>query len=200
MSKLDPCAVLAPVACATVGGSTPQAAGPAALLESDAALMDAALAEAGLALAEREVPVGCVLAVPLPFPTGAPPRYRVLATARNRTNASFDPTRHAEMVALDAVGGGLSLPALREALRGATLCVTVEPCVMCAAALQRAGVARIVFGAANPKFGGVASVLPAQGAPGAAGAAVEGGLRAAEAVALLKQFYNRPNARTTAGF
>jgi tRNA-specific adenosine deaminase 2 len=170
----------------------------------DDALMELALSEAAAALSEREVPVGCVFAAPASCgaPAGAPP-FAVLAAAHNRTNASFDPTRHAEMVALDALGAGLPLPALRAALAGATLCVTVEPCVMCAAALLRAGVRRVVFGCPNDKFGGCGTVIDVMrgggdGGGGGGAPLVAGGVRAAEAVALLKAFYARPNARTSA--
>ena len=169
----------------------------------DDALMALALAEAETALAEREVPVGCVFAVPAPSAgagAGAAPAppFALLATARNRTNATFDPTRHAEMVALEALGEGLPLAELRAALSCATLCVTVEPCLMCADALRRAGVGRVVFGCANDKFGGCGTVLDVLGGGegGGGGPPVTRGVRAAEAVALLKRFYARPNART----
>ena len=167
-------------------------------MSDDSLLMALALAEASAALSEREVPVGCVFAAPAP-PGGGGAPFTVLASAHNRTNASFDPTRHAEMVALDALGVGLSLPALRALLAGATLCVTVEPCVMCAAALARAGVRRIVFGCPNDKFGGCGTVMDVvrEGADGPPPTVV-GGVRAAEAVALLKAFYARPNVRTAA--
>ena len=166
-------------------------------MSDDSALMELALAEASAALSEREVPVGCVFAAPAPAPCGGGAPLTVLASAHNRTTASFDPPRHAEMVALDALGAGLSLPALRALLAGATLCVTVEPCVMCAAALARAGVRRIVFGCPNEKFGGCGTVMDVvrEGADGPPPMVV-GGVRAAEAVALLKAFYARPNART----
>ena len=175
----------------------------------DGAFMRVALLEGAAALAAREVPVGCV------FARGP----AVLARAHNATNATFDPTRHAEMVALDALSAharaagaaacaapGAPPPplaaALRAALAPATLYVTVEPCLMCAAALRRAGVGRVVYGARNEKFGGAGTVLDVLGAPAAAprdGAgdapppAVRAGVRADEAVALLKRFYKRAN-------
>ena len=86
---------------------------------------------------------------------------------------------------------------LRASLSAAPLGVTVEPCVLCAAALARAGVRRIVFGCANEKFGGCGTVMDVAG-EGGGGPQVTGGVRAAEAVALLKAFYARPNVRTTA--
>ena len=176
----------------------------------DHELMGLALDEAALALAEREVPVGCVFAVPA---SAAAPR-RVLARAHNRTNALYSPLAHAEMVALDALVAALPalppgcsdpLPALRSALAAATLLVTVEPCLMCADALARAGVQRVVYGCPNDKFGGcgtVADVFCGSTAAAAAGAAggrsVASGVRAGEAVALLKRFYARSNERAAA--
>jgi tRNA-specific adenosine deaminase 2 len=83
------------------------------------------------------------------------------------------------------------LARLRALLSGATLYVTVEPCIMCAAALRTSGVGRIVYGAANDKFGGAGTVLDVL----AGAARVERGLRADEAVALLRRFYARANTR-----
>ena len=172
----------------------------------DHELMGLALDEAALALAEREVPVGCVFAVPA---SAAAPR-RVLARAHNRTNALYSPLAHAEMVALDALVAALPalppgcsdpLPALRSALAAATLLVTVEPCLMCADALARAGVARVVYGCPNDKFGGcgtVADVFGGSPAGGGAARSVARGVRAGEAVALLKRFYARSNERAAA--
>ena len=172
---------------------------------ADAAFMRVALALGRAALAEREVPIGAVFVA----------RGRVLAYAHNATNRTFDATRHAEMVALDALaaGGGSggatttdgadaadgALRALRARLADATVYVTVEPCIMCAAALRTAGVARVVFGAANDKFGGAGTVLDVFGDAGGGGGggaravAVEGGLGADAAVALLRRFYARTN-------
>ena len=176
--------------------------------EEDHYLMGLALEEAEQALTEREVPVGCVFAVP---GSAARPR-RVLARAHNRTNALYSPLAHAEMVALDALvaaqppplpGCSDPLPALRAALAAATLLVTVEPCIMCADALARAGVQRVVYGCPNDKFGGCGTVADVFcGSTAAAGAAggrsVASGVRAGEAVALLKRFYARSNERAAA--
>lgn len=93
-----------------------------------------------------------------------------------------------------------------------TLYVTVEPCIMCAAALARLGIAAIVYGCGNDKFGGCGSVvdilaLPPRRPPGASVAAgsdadtrtsaipVRRGVRADEAVALLRAFYAQGNAK-----
>lgn len=105
--------------------------------------MDAALAEARAAGARGEVPVGAVV---------ADPRGRVVAAAGNRTRETHDPTAHAEILALRAACRGAG----SERLPGHSLYVTLEPCAMCAAAIAAARIARLVYGAADPKSGGVA--------------------------------------------
>ena len=108
-------------------------------------LMRLALREAARAGRSGEVPVGAVL-------VGAD--GAVIASGLNRPVAGRDPTAHAEIVALRRAArriGNYRLP-------GTTLYVTVEPCAMCAGALVQARVARVVFGAADPK-GGAARTL-----------------------------------------
>lgn len=108
--------------------------------------MQQALALARLAGEEGEVPVGAVL---------VGEDGTVLAESGNASIADHDPTGHAEIRVLRAAGrklGNYRLP-------GATLYVTLEPCPMCAAALVHARVARIVFGAADPRTGACGSVF-----------------------------------------
>ena len=107
--------------------------------------MRLALREAARAGRAGEVPVGAIL-----VNAGG----EVVARAHNRPVAASDPTAHAEVVALRRAArrlGNYRLP-------GTTLYVTVEPCSMCAGALVQARVARVVFGAADPK-GGAARTL-----------------------------------------
>lgn len=107
--------------------------------------MRGALAEAALATATGDVPVGAVVLAP----DGA-----VLGTGRNAREATGDPTAHAEVLALraaSAAAGGWRL-------EGCTLAVTLEPCTMCAGALVLARVSRLVFGAWDPKAGAAGSV------------------------------------------
>jgi len=104
--------------------------------------MDAALAEARAAAARGEVPVGAVV-----VRDGA-----VLARAGNRTRELADPTAHAEVLAIRAACAALG----RDRLAGCDLYVTLEPCPMCAAAISFARIARLYYGAADPKSGGVA--------------------------------------------
>ena len=105
--------------------------------------MAAALEEARAAAARGEVPVGAVIVAP----SGA-----VVARAGNRTRELCDPTAHAEIVALRAACAAAG----SERLPGHVLWVTLEPCAMCAAAIAAARIARLVYGAADPKSGGVA--------------------------------------------
>jgi len=107
--------------------------------------MDAALDVARAAAGLGEVPVGAVVL----GPDGA-----VLASAHNQREADHDPTAHAEVVALRRAGAALG----SWQLAGCTLAVTLEPCTMCAGALVLARVARLVFGAWDPKAGAVGSM------------------------------------------
>ncbi|CAJ1578766.1 nucleoside deaminase [[Mycobacterium] wendilense] len=111
----------------------------------DESLIRAALAAARTA-GPRDVPIGAVVV----SADGVE-----LARAANAREAAGDPTAHAEILALRAAAGVLG-DGWR--LEGATLAVTVEPCTMCAGALVMARVARVVFGAWEPKTGAVGSL------------------------------------------
>lgn len=139
--------------------------------------MEAALAEARAAAARGEVPVGAVLVAP---------DGRVVARAGNRTRELSDPTAHAEVLVIReacAAAGSERLP-------GHVLYVTLEPCPFCAAAISAARIARLVYGAADPKSGGVAqgprifAHSQAHHVP-----EVVDGIAAREAEALLKDFF-----------
>lgn len=105
--------------------------------------MTEALEEARAAATRGEVPVGAVL---------IGPDGTVVARAGNRTRELSDPTAHAEILVLrEACAATAS-----ERLPGHTLYVTLEPCAMCAAAIAATRLARVVYGAADPKSGGVA--------------------------------------------
>ncbi len=109
----------------------------------DDAWMCLALQEAYACLERDEVPVGAVVVV----------GNQLIARAGNRTRTACDPTAHAEIVALRAAAQQLGNYRLTEA----TLYVTLEPCAMCAGALIQARIARLVFGALDPKAGAVVS-------------------------------------------
>jgi tRNA(adenine34) deaminase len=108
-------------------------------------LMAAALAEAARAYGEEEVPIGAVLVTQ---------DGEILAVGHNRTRQANDPTAHAEMEVLRRA----SMVVGNYRLTGTTLFVTIEPCLMCAGALVQARVARVVFGAADPKAGALGSL------------------------------------------
>ncbi|WP_424975485.1 nucleoside deaminase [Dinoroseobacter sp. S124A] len=139
--------------------------------------MDIALSEARAAAARGEVPVGAVL---------LGPDGTELARAGNRTRELSDPTAHAEILVLRAA----CATARSERLPGAVLYVTLEPCAMCAAAIAAARVARVVYGAADPKSGGVAHGARVFAQPQSHHAPeVVDGIGAVEAEALLKTFF-----------
>lgn len=140
--------------------------------------MALALDEARAAAAEDEVPVGAVVVC----------GGRVLGRAHNRTRALRDPTAHAEILALREAAARLGDWRLGDC----TLYVTLEPCAMCAGAMVLARVARLVYGASDPKAGMC----------GTLGNMVEDprlnhqvevirGLRGEEAAALLSEFFER---------
>lgn len=105
--------------------------------------MDVALGEARAAAARGEVPVGAVVVAP---------GGRLVAQAGNRVRELADPTAHAEILALRAACAAAG----SERLPGHELHVTLEPCPMCAGAISLARIARLYYGAADPKTGGVA--------------------------------------------
>ena len=105
--------------------------------------MNLALDQARLAAAADEVPVGAVIV----SADGG-----VLAVAGNRTRRDHDPTAHAEILAIRQAALALG----QERLEGCSLYVTLEPCAMCAGALVHARLARVIYGASDPKSGGTA--------------------------------------------
>ncbi len=104
--------------------------------------MNIALEEAKMAADRGEVPVGAVVVGP----------NGIVAQAGNRTRELNDPTAHAEILAVRAACSKLG----QERLPGHDLYVTLEPCPMCAAAISNARIARLYYGASDPKSGGVA--------------------------------------------
>lgn len=105
--------------------------------------MAEALKQAEAAAALGEVPVGAVL---VEMASG-----KVLARAHNLVEQEADPTAHAEILAIRQAAAALGAPRLE----GTALYVTLEPCAMCAAAISFARIGRLVFGAYDPKGGGV---------------------------------------------
>ncbi|MEP5151558.1 nucleoside deaminase [Planktotalea sp.] len=103
--------------------------------------MDVALEEARLASREGEVPVGAVVVKD----------GEIIGRGRNATRIGHDPSAHAEIMAIRAACAALG----QDRLTGCDLYVTLEPCAMCAGAIAHARIARLYFGASDPKSGGV---------------------------------------------
>lgn len=110
---------------------------------TDREYMELALFEAEKAEREGEIPIGAVLVF----------RDTVLAAAHNRRETDYDPTAHAEILALRRGAERLG----RWRLTECTLYVTIEPCAMCAGAVMNARISRLVYGAADIRAGGVDS-------------------------------------------
>ncbi|HEY2153150.1 MAG TPA: tRNA adenosine(34) deaminase TadA [Vicinamibacterales bacterium] len=115
-------------------------------------LMMAALAEAGRARDAGEVPIGAVVALD----------DVIVGRGYNQPISSHDPTAHAEIVAIRDAAQRLG----NYRLTGATLCVTIEPCLMCVGALVHARIRTLVYGAAEPRSGAVASMIRGAELPG----------------------------------
>ncbi|WP_417525673.1 nucleoside deaminase [Marinovum sp.] len=139
--------------------------------------MAAALEEAKSAALRGEVPVGAVV---------VSPAGEIVARAGNRTRELSDPTAHAEVLAIRAACAALG----SERLVGHDLYVTLEPCAICAGTIAAARIARLYYGAADPKSGGVAYGARVFSHPQAHHVPeVYDGIRASEAETLLKSFF-----------
>jgi tRNA(adenine34) deaminase len=147
----------------------------------DVAFMRAALEQAERARAADEVPVGAVLTL----------GERIVATGSNAPVELHDPTAHAEIQALRAAGAALRSYRLVDT----TLYVTLEPCLMCAAAIVHARVRRLVFGAWDPRAGAAGSTLDVFALPGLNHRVdVFGGVLMEECGRLLQRFFQQRRA------
>jgi len=138
--------------------------------------MRAALLEAEAAAQEGEIPVGAVVVL----------NGEIIAAGHNRSVAQSDPSAHAEIVALRAAGtrlGNYRMP-------GATLYVTLEPCVMCTGAIVQSRIKRVVFGAYDKKAGALGSALDLSDSRALNHRfEINGGVLADDSASLLKQFF-----------
>ena len=138
--------------------------------------MDLALEAAARAANHDDVPVGCVVVLD----------GKVIGVGENRREVDNDPTAHAELVALRAAAEQTG----RYRLDGATVYVTLEPCVMCGGALLNARVRRVVIGAMDEKAGAVGSRYNVLQDPRLLHeAALTYGVREGESAGLLKSFF-----------
>lgn len=144
--------------------------------DPDQRWMQHALLLARRAAQADEVPVGAVVVL----------NDEVIGEGWNRPISTCDPCAHAEILALRDAGRALQ----SYRLIGATLYVTLEPCAMCAGAMIHARIARLVFGAADPKSGACGSVLDVTGCAALNHRiVVDGGVVGADSGQLLKEFF-----------
>jgi tRNA(adenine34) deaminase len=143
---------------------------------TDLDLMAIAIAEARRAAERGEVPVGAVVVI----------AGEVLGRGHNHPIAAHDPTAHAEVVAIRAAAAQVGAPRLD----GASLYVTLEPCVMCVGAILNARIARVCYGARDDRAGALGSVHDI-GRDGRLNHRIEvyGGLMESECAALLRDFF-----------
>ena len=145
------------------------------------ALMLAALDEARRARDAGEVPIGAIVAID----------GEIVGRGFNQPISSNDPTAHAEIVAIRAAAARVG----NYRLTGATLCVTIEPCLMCIGALVHARIGTLVFGAPEPKSGAISSTVRGGELPGHNHRfEVVRGVREAECIELLQTFFKQRRA------
>lgn len=145
------------------------------MASDDQTFMAAALRLARAAGRRGEVPVGAVVVA----------GGRVVGRGRNRPIEATDPTAHAEITALRRA----ARQARNYRLTGATLYVTLEPCLMCLGAMVHARIGRLVFGAPDPKVGATAWLRGRRAGRLNHRFAVRRGVRADECAALLREFF-----------
>lgn len=145
--------------------------------------MEDALKNGRAANEQNEVPVGCVFVY----------QDQIIAYGANLVNKTKNATRHAEFICIDQVLEYCKQHKLQysDVFREISVIVTVEPCIMCAAALNQLNVKEIIFGCVNDRFGGktVLNVFELLNSR----VKLNGGIRADEAMDLLKEFYKGEN-------
>jgi tRNA(adenine34) deaminase len=163
----------------STGDAAPDAAShqsPGSPAKVHEAFMRMALEQARHGLAAGEVPVGAVVVV----------EGRAVGAGFNQPISGHDPTAHAEIVALRQAARTVG----NYRLSGATMYVTVEPCLMCVGAMVHARVGTLVFGAAEPKSGAIMSAFAAHELPGLNHrVAVLGGVLEEECREVIQQFF-----------
>jgi tRNA(adenine34) deaminase len=145
-------------------------------LKNDELLMEEALRAAQRALEAGEVPIGAVVVCD----------SRIVGRGWNRNLTDFDPTAHAEIVALREAGAAIG----NHRLGDCEMFATVEPCAMCSGALVHARIKRLVYGADDPKAGAVHSVIAVLNHPALNHhMEVQGGVLAGRCAQLLQAFF-----------
>lgn len=145
-------------------------------MHTDEYFMQQALLEAHKALEADEVPVGAVVVL----------KDRIIARGHNQVEALYDATAHAEMIALTSAFNYLQSKYLPDAI----LYVTIEPCTMCCGALYWSKIGRVVFGATDPRHGGLPHD-PGQRSPLHPKTILTGHVLEEECAALIKNFFKQ---------
>ncbi|KAH7718910.1 tRNA-specific adenosine deaminase 2 [Aphelenchoides avenae] len=155
------------------------------LSPEDESFLEESFQEAEKAYAANEVPVGCVLVY----------KGEVIGRGHNDVNRTKNPTRHAEMVAVEEAEEWCHRNSknVSEVMFETTLYVTLEPCIMCAAAMYQLHIRRMVFGACNERFGGVQSVSNASKYGVDYETEVAPEVAKQRSIELLRRFYAREN-------
>ena len=143
---------------------------------TDREFMHLAIEQARAAALRGEIPIGALVVLD----------DRILAAAGNRTITDCDPTAHAEILALRQAAHAIG----NHRLTGAALFVTIEPCAMCAGALVQARIARLIYGADEPRGGAIRTCMQVLDVPALNHrVSVTPGILAEESVALLQSFF-----------
>jgi tRNA(adenine34) deaminase len=143
---------------------------------NDQEYMHMAIEQARSAALHGEVPIGALVVLD----------DKIIGAAGNRTISDCDPTAHAEIVAMREA----ALAIRNYRLTGASVYVTIEPCAMCAGALVQARIARMIYGADEPKGGAIRTSMQVLDAPGLNHrVSVTAGVLAEESIALLQSFF-----------
>jgi tRNA(adenine34) deaminase len=154
------------------------------MADQDEIWMSVAIEEARASLEAGEVPIGACI---------VDESGDLLATGHNLTIADSDPTAHAEIVAIRAAAAKLG----NYRLTGVTVYTTIEPCAMCAGALVNSRVRRLVFGALDPRFGGIETHFGiGTGSELNHRIEVTGGVLDAECRALMQDFFRSRRAKS----
>ena len=143
---------------------------------NDIHFMQQAIAQAEIALSEGEMPVGCVIVKD----------GQIIARGRNARENTNDPTAHAEIIAMRNAAREMN----SWRLEGCTLYVTLEPCPMCAGAISQARLSRLVYGAADEKYGCAGSLYRIPEDPAFSHfCKSEGGVMEKECALLIRRFF-----------
>ncbi|KAI1727315.1 cytidine and deoxycytidylate deaminase zinc-binding region domain-containing protein [Ditylenchus destructor] len=168
----------------------------------DRQFLDLSFEFAEKAFGLQEVPVGCVFVYNKNDASNSESKEDsgedngiIVGRGCNETNLARNPTRHAEFVAIEEAERWCEENGadFAEVMRQTTVYVTLEPCIMCASALYQLKIKRIIFGACNPRFGGVASVASNKVYGHAHEVELIAEIDADRSIALLKRFYDREN-------